>query len=71
MSWEELGKTQVKIDPSQNLVQLSGSNMELYGAVIGDRPAANTVAAGTTFTIVDDTQEFKTWMANGVDWVEV
>jgi hypothetical protein len=37
-------------------VQLSGSNMELYGAVIGDRPAANTVAAGTTFTIVDDTQ---------------
>jgi hypothetical protein len=52
-------------------VQLSGSNMELYGAVIGDRPAANTVAAGTTFTIVDDTQEFKTWMANGVDWLEV
>ncbi len=51
--------------------QLTGSNMELYGAVIGDRPAANTVAAGTTFTIVDDTQEFKTWMANGVDWVEV
>ena len=53
------------------VTQLSGSNMELYGAVIGDRPAANTVAAGTTFTIVDDTQEFKTWMANGVDWVEV
>ena len=52
-------------------VQLSGSNMELYGAVIGDRPAANTVAAGTTFTIVDDTQDFKTWMSNGVDWVEV
>ena len=25
MSWEELGKTQVKIDPSQNDVQLSGS----------------------------------------------
>ena len=51
-------------------VQLSGSNMELYGAVIGDRPAANTVAAGTTFTIVDDTQEFKTWMSNGTDWGE-
>ena len=56
---------------SPAVTQLSGSNMELYGAVIGDRPAANTVAAGTTFTIVDDTQEFKTWMANGVDWVEV
>ena len=54
----------------ENLVQLSGSNMELYGAVIGDRPAANTVAAGTTFTIVDDTQDFKTWMSNGVDWGE-
>lgn len=53
------------------IVQISGSNMELYGAVIGDRPAANTVAAGTTFTIVDDTQEFKTWMANGTDWLEV
>jgi hypothetical protein len=29
LSWEELGKTQVKIDPSQNDVQLSGSNVEL------------------------------------------
>jgi hypothetical protein len=27
MSWEELGKTQVKIDPSQNDVKLSGSNV--------------------------------------------
>ncbi len=27
MSWEELGKTQIKIDPSQNAVQLSGSNV--------------------------------------------
>ena len=25
MPWEELGKTQVKIDPSQNAVQLTGS----------------------------------------------
>jgi hypothetical protein len=25
MSWEELGKTQIKIDPSQNDVQLTGS----------------------------------------------
>jgi hypothetical protein len=71
LSWEELGKTQVKIDPSQNLVQLSGSNMELYGAVIGDRPAANTVAAGTTFTIVDDTGNFDSYISNGTDWLEV
>jgi hypothetical protein len=25
LSWEELGKTQIKIDPSQNTVQLTGS----------------------------------------------
>lgn len=51
-------------------VQLSGSNMELYGATINDRPAANAVKAGATFTIVDATQEFKSWMSNGVDWGE-
>lgn len=62
---------QVGIDPNNNAIQLSGSKMELYGATVATRPAATSVAAGTTFTIVDDTQEFKTWMANGVDWVEV
>jgi hypothetical protein len=51
-------------------VQLSGSSMELYGASVGDRPEATDVAVGTTFTIVDDTQEFKTWMSNGTDWGE-
>jgi len=51
-------------------ITLTGSSMELYGASVGDRPEATDVAAGTTFTIVDDTQEFKTWMANGVDWGE-
>lgn len=62
---------QVGIDPNNNAIQLSGSSMELYSASVSDRPEAIDVAAGTTFTIVDDTQEFKTWMANGVDWVEV
>lgn len=51
-------------------VQLSGSNMELYGATINDRPAANAVKAGATFTIVDATQEFKSWMSDGVSWGE-
>jgi hypothetical protein len=50
--------------------QLTGSKMELYGATVATRPAATSVAAGTTFTIVDDTQDFKTWMSNGVDWGE-
>lgn len=61
------GNLQVKGDVTATL---TGSNMELYGASVGDRPGATDVAAGTTFTIVDDTQEFKTWMANGVDWGE-
>lgn len=52
------------------VTQLSGSKMELYGVAIEDRPDANTVPIGTTFTIVDDTHDFKTWMSNGVDWGE-
>jgi hypothetical protein len=51
-------------------VQLTGSKMELYGASLDDRPDATTVPIGTTFTIVDDTHDFKTWMSNGVDWGE-
>jgi hypothetical protein len=51
-------------------VQVSGSKMELYGASLNDRPDATTVPIGTTFTIVDDTHDFKTWMSNGVDWGE-
>jgi hypothetical protein len=66
LSWEELGKTQVKIDPSQNAVQLSGSRMEIYGASINDRPAANTVPIGAMFNIVGTE---KVWQSNGIDWV--
>ena len=70
MSWNELGKTSIKIDPNGNTVQLSGSKMELYGASLDDRPDATTVLIGTTFTIVDDTHDFKTWMSNGTNWGE-
>ena len=52
------------------ITQLSGSNMKLYGASIDDRPAATAVSIGTTFTIVDETQNFKTWMSNGTNWGE-
>ena len=52
------------------LTTLTGSNMELYGAAIENRPDASTVPIGATFTIVDDTQEFKTWMSNGINWGE-
>jgi hypothetical protein len=50
--------------------QLTGSNMELYGASINDRPAANTVAAGTTFTIVDENLD-QNWISDGTNWKEV
>lgn len=50
-------------------VQLTGSNMELYGATIAARPAANAVAIGTTFTITNETLD--TWISNGTDWVVV
>jgi len=42
-------------------------SMELYGATIDDRPAANTVRAGATFTIVSTEQ---TWMSDGIEWEE-
>lgn len=52
------------------VTELSGSKMELYGASLDDRPDATTVLIGTTFTIVDDTHDFKTWMSNGTNWGE-
>ena len=45
--------------------------MELYGAVIGDRPAVNTVSVGATFTIVDSTGNFDSWISDGMNWREV
>lgn len=51
-------------------VQLSGSIVELYGASINDRPAANTVPAGATFTIVDKDLD-KNWISDGTNWEEV
>ncbi len=51
-------------------IQLSGSKMELYGKAISDRPAANTVPAGATFTIVDRDLD-KNWISDGTNWEEV
>ena len=53
------------------VTQLTGSKMELYGVAIEDRPDANTVAVGATFTIVDDTGNFDSYISNGTDWLEV
>ncbi len=48
------------------VTQLSGSNMELFGVNIDDRPAANTVSVGATFMIVGTDS---IWQSNGTDWV--
>jgi len=52
------------------VTELSGSKMELYGASLDDRPDATTVPIGATFTIVDASQEFRSWMSNGTNWGE-
>lgn len=46
--------------------EITGSNMELYGATINDRPAANTVPVGATFMVVGTTDA---WQSDGTDWV--
>jgi len=52
-------------------IKLSGSKMEIYGASLATRPAATAVAVGATFTIVDDTGNFDSYISNGTDWLEV
>lgn len=47
-------------------VRVSGSAMELFGATVADRPVANAVPVGATYTAVN-TQE--KWQSNGIDWV--
>lgn len=50
MPWEELGKTQIKIDPSQNDVQLSGSNVEqMPGEEIPEKGVLVGGSNGTDF----------------------
>lgn len=52
-------------------VQLSGTMTERYGADVNSRPPADTVPAGATFTIVDESGYFQTWISDGTKWVEV
>ena len=57
-------------DANPGAVQLTGSNMEYYGATIEERPSANTVPKGTTFTIVDANLD-QNWISDGSNWEEV
>jgi len=62
----------INVDENGNVkVQQVGTVMELYGATIADRPPANTVLVGATFTIVDESGYFQTWISDGTKWVEV
>lgn len=47
---------------------LSGSSLEIYGATVADRPAANTVPIGAVFMAVNS-QDM--WQSNGTDWVVI
>jgi hypothetical protein len=58
-------------DANPGAVQLTGSKMELYGVAIEDRPDPTTVPVGASFTIVDDTGNFDSYISNGTDWLEV
>lgn len=50
-------------------IRVTGNDMELYGATIEERPAANTVRVGTTFTLLN--KDFDSWFSNGTNWLEV
>lgn len=55
------------LDEHGNLkVKVSGN---IFGADLSDRPPADSVPVGTTFTLANENLD--TWISNGVDWVEV
>lgn len=49
-------------------VKLTGSNMQLYGATVANRPAANSVPVGAYYMAVQ-TQEI--WQSDGTNWVVI
>jgi len=68
---DQLGKAKyMNVTESGDLrVQLSGTTMSLFGATIEERPPADSVEVGTTFTLTN--AELDTWISNGTDWVEL
>ncbi len=47
--------------------QLTGSDMELWGATTATRPDANTVDVGTVFIAIDNGQ-YNATVSDGTDW---
>ena len=50
--------------------KLTGSNMELWGADVGSRPAYNAVSVGTIFIAINGGAH-EAWQSDGTEWVEV
>ena len=59
-------KLKVNADGSAD-VKLTGSSLEQYGASLATRPAANTVPAGTTFTVVG-LNSLTVTISDGANW---
>jgi hypothetical protein len=60
----------INVDENGNVkVQQSGNMMSIYKKTIAERPPANTVPVGTTFTLTNSNLD--TWISDGIDWVEV
>ena len=61
------GNLKVKVEDTDPVkVQVSGY---IFGTDLSDRPPADSVPVGTTFTLAN--ADLDTWITNGVDWVEV
>jgi hypothetical protein len=72
MSWEELGKTQVKIDPSQNLVQLSGSIPEYAWFTGAEQPIpADQAKFAWGYEFDETTGDISAYGWSGAAWVKV
>jgi hypothetical protein len=71
MSWEELGKTQIKIDPSQNDVQLTGSYVRLSTEPLPT--VADGVQDGNDLLVVDpaDKNNNKVYVYRTGAWREI
>ena len=52
------------------LSEVTGSNMELWGADVGSRPAYNAVSVGTIFIAINGGAH-EAWQSDGTEWVEV
>jgi hypothetical protein len=61
--------TEGKLEQVRQLLAGVATIMSLFGATIEERPSADSVEVGTTFTLTN--AELDTWISNGTEWVAV